>query len=152
MFVEIKGPCLYVFPVEIKLVNEITFTTSFVSELDPEKYMTTAENGCMKIQSVSGGDHTMWNSTTQGDVDDDPPDIKPDVKELQLQMMNTMQAKVETVVIAPKVQQVTLTNNLPSVIQSATYPTQVKPTFVTTPVKTSCAPSPLPPIVFIICN
>jgi hypothetical protein len=88
----------------------------------------------------------MWNSTTQGDVDDDPPDIKPNVKELQLQMMNTMQAKVETVVIAPKVQQVTLTNNLPSVIQSATYPTQVKPTlwpsaFSILPSNTSPLPS-----------
>lgn len=113
------------------------------SELDPEKYMTTVENGCMKIQSVSGGDHAMWNSTTQGDVDEDPPDIKPDVKELQIQMMKTMQAKVETVVLAPKVQKVTLTNNLPSIIESATFTTKVKPTFVSTPVKTSSAPSPL---------
>lgn len=98
------------------------------------KFITTVEeNGCMKIHSVSGGDHSLWDSN-QKQEDDDPPDIKPDVEQLQLQMMNTMQGKLPTqpVHIAPKSQTLQLTNSLPTVIQSAKY-TQPKPVPVEMP-------------------
>lgn len=47
---------------------------------------TTAENGTMKIQSVSGGDGVPWDE----DVSEEQEDIKPDLEQLQLQMIENM--------------------------------------------------------------
>ncbi|XP_071143043.1 glucocorticoid modulatory element-binding protein 1-like [Mytilus edulis] len=84
---------------------------------------TVEENGCMKIQSVSGGDESMWNSIENNETDTEPPDIKPDVKQLQIQMMNSMQNnKVEPVLIAPKPQ---VSQNMPTSLSQ----TQVRPLY-----------------------
>lgn len=78
----------------------------FESEPQVTDFFTTVEeNGCMKIQSVSSGDHTLWSSVQNMATQSEPIDVKPDVKQLQLQMMQTMApVKQETpqVFIAPK--------------------------------------------------
>ncbi|XP_061182858.1 glucocorticoid modulatory element-binding protein 2-like isoform X2 [Saccostrea echinata] len=56
---------------------------------------TTAENGTMKIQSVASGERVPWDE----DISEEQEDIKPDLAQLQLQMienMNQAQRKIQS--------------------------------------------------------
>ncbi|XP_062605391.1 glucocorticoid modulatory element-binding protein 2-like isoform X2 [Saccostrea cucullata] len=68
---------------------------------------TTAENGTMKIQSVTSGERVPWDE----EITEEPEDIKPDLAQLQLQMLENMsqaqkkiQSSLKTPVTYPDIQ------------------------------------------------